>query len=196
MAYIYCADIYCDSCGEDICERRKKEIMEGKDGVRDAGGNNPTRGKPMTEEEFDAIYSDERNYDSGVYPKHADDDEESDTPQHCGSGEDCLEAEVLPSGRKIGALIGTGLTSDGVEYLKEQLKGGGEVADFWREQFSDYDIETVSVIESDRDFDEFLNDATDAVARMWKDRGGKELSLAYERDLHVAIMSFFAGKRG
>ena len=70
------------------------------------------------------------------YPKYMSDDEESDSPQHCAAGEDCLECEILPSGHKIGALLSTNLTSDGVEYVKEQVQEGGEVAEFWREKFS------------------------------------------------------------
>lgn len=60
---------------------------------------------------------------------------ESDSPCHCGSHEDCLEAETLPSGRKIGALLSTSLTSYGIEYVKEAVADGGEVSEFWRQAF-------------------------------------------------------------
>lgn len=121
MARIYNADCYCDACGKAIEADRKAEIMK-------------ERG--FTEEEFQDHYGDERHYDSSEYPKYADDDEESDCPQHCGNHADCLEAEVLPSGHKIGCLIGTSLTSDGLDYLKEAIAEGGEVAEFWYQQFS------------------------------------------------------------
>lgn len=125
MARIYNADIYCDACGKAIEADRKAALMNGDGGKT-----------KLTEEEFDAIYGNEHNYDSGEYPKYADDDEEADSPQHCGNHADCLNAEVLPSGYKIGCLIGTSLTSDGLDYLKEAIAEGGEVAEFWYKQFS------------------------------------------------------------
>lgn len=114
--YIFQADCFCDSCGKAI----KADL--------DAKGLTPDDPEK------------ERTYDSDEYPKYADDDDASDCPQHCGSHEHCLEAEVLPSGRKIGALIGTNLTSDGIEYVKEKVAEGGEVADFWRERFDYIDF--------------------------------------------------------
>jgi hypothetical protein len=113
MAYIYCADIYCDSCGEAI-----KEDL-------DQRGLTP------------ADPSDEYTYDSDEYPKQVGDDGESDCPQHCGNHGECLEAIELDSGFKIGAPIGE-LTLDGVEYLREAIAEGGEVAEFWEEHYSDY----------------------------------------------------------
>jgi len=111
MAYIYMADIYCDSCGEKL----KEEL--------DCLGETPKDPE------------DHYSYDSDYYPKWCSDDEESDSPQHCGNHERCLEAVELPSGRKIGALISTSLTSEGVDYLKDMVSEGGEVADFWKEEF-------------------------------------------------------------
>lgn len=114
MAYIYNADIFCDSCGEKI----KTDILAtatAEDKVR---------------------FDDEREYDSDEFPKWAIDESETDSPQHCGSGEDCLECEVLPSGDKIGKLIGTSLTSDGIEYVREQIANSrSEVTDFWEQNF-------------------------------------------------------------
>lgn len=110
--YIYQADCYCDDCGEAIKERL------------DAEGKTPEH----PDNEF--------TYDSDDYPKACGDDEESDSPQHCGCHDDCINAEVLPSGRKIGRLIGTSLTSEGVKYVQEYINEGGEVSEFWLEQFS------------------------------------------------------------
>lgn len=114
MAAIYAADIFCDSCGDDI---RQRITTSGK------APKNP---------------EDETTYDSGEFPKCANDDDETDSPQHCGSGEDCLEAETLSDGSKIGKLIGTNLTEEGVEYTREQIASGGLVAEFWADQFGDY----------------------------------------------------------
>ena len=80
----------------------------------------------------------ETSYDSDEFPKFAADSGESDCPQHCGAGEDCLEAIELPSGRKVGALLSTDLTDDGVRYTQEAIAVGGEVAELWAEEFSHY----------------------------------------------------------
>lgn len=130
MAYIYQADLWCDSCGRAICERLDKE------------GKTPDNP------------ADERSYDSDDYPKYVGDPGESDCPDHCASLETCLEAETLPSGTKIGALLGTDLTSEGVEYVKEAIQRGGEVAEFWREQFAAYDL-------GDREEDDEYDDEDD-----------------------------------
>lgn len=181
MAFIYNADIFCDSCGKAIKASRKKQLLAGDGGKTG-----------LTEEEFDAVYGDERNYDSDEYPKSADDDDATDCPQHCGSHENCLEAEVLPSGTKIGKLIGTNLTSDGIEYVKEQVAEGGEVADFWREQF-DY-IDFPKNVNNPSDYDDFLDDATHAVHDMWVERGGKKLDTDDLYALNDVLTEFFKDK--
>lgn len=111
MPAIYQADVWCDSCAQEIRERLQKVRVDHID------------------------EDDERSYDSDEFPKRMGDDEESDSPQHCGSGEECLEAETLPSGRKVGALFGS-LTSDGIEYVKDAIVEGGEVAEFWRVHYT------------------------------------------------------------
>ena len=110
MSFIYAADLWCDSCGRAI---RKQLRREGR------GSSNPS-------------------YDSNDYPECVGNPGESDCPQHCGAGEDCLEAIELPSGRKIGALLSTELTGDGVRYTQEAIAAGGEVAKLWAEEFSHY----------------------------------------------------------
>lgn len=112
MPAIYQADCWCDSCADEIRERLRAEMPPG----------------------FDE--DDERSYDSGEFPKYMGNDEESDCPQHCASGADCLECETLLSGDKIGCLLSTNLTSFGAECVKEAVAEGGEVAEFWRERFS------------------------------------------------------------
>lgn len=112
MAYIFCADIYCDDCGEAICQHLKAE------------GKAPAN-------------LCERSYDSDDFPKHCGNDEESDCPDHCATGEDCPNAITLPSGGKVGYLFGE-LTADGVNYVKEAIAEGGEVAELWAEHYADY----------------------------------------------------------
>ena len=111
MPAIYQAETWCDSCAADIKKRIKAE------------GHAP------------ASPDDETTFDSDEYPKWMDENECADTPQHCGSGEDCLEAEKLPSGTKIGKLLSNELTDDGVQYVREYIEEGGEVSEWWREQF-------------------------------------------------------------
>ena len=117
MAYIYCADVWCDDCGKAICKQLQ------------ADGNAP------------ANPDDEYTFDSDEYPKRACDDEESDSPQHCAAGEDCLNAIMLPSGGKVGYLFGE-LTAVGVEYVKEAIAENSaywnEIAELWEEYYADY----------------------------------------------------------
>ena len=111
--FIYQADVFCDDCGLAI---RAAIAAEGK------APENP---------------DDEHSYDSDEFPKGPyPDDEESDSPQHCGNGESCFNAVELPSGHKIGMLLSTSLTDEGVRYLKEAIEEGGEVAEFWQQEFS------------------------------------------------------------
>jgi hypothetical protein len=112
MPYIYAADLWCDSCGEAI----KADILS----------------KASPAEMETPVWQD----DSDVFPQYVGEDTgESDSPSHCGSGETCLECETLPSGRKIGALLSTSLTREGETYVKEKVREGGEVAEFWKSAF-------------------------------------------------------------
>ena len=113
MAYIYAADIFCDACGSEI---RKRIFDE---------GNAPES------------FGDETSYDSDEFPKRCGDDEEADCPTNCGNADRCLEAEILPSGDKIGKQFGE-LTSVGVDYLLVAIANGGEIAEFWAEHYADY----------------------------------------------------------
>lgn len=112
MVTIYQADVWCDSCGRAI-----------EADLRAAGKAPPDYGPP---------------WDTDDWPSHGHPGEATDCPQHCGSGEDCLEAEVLPSGRKVGAVLGDELTEYGVDYVREAVQEGGEVAELWAEVFADY----------------------------------------------------------
>jgi len=125
MAYIYKADVWCDDCGKAICERLTRE------------------GKAPTDP------TDEWTFDSDDYPKRAGDDDEADSPQHCAAGEHCINAIELPSGGKVGLLLGE-LTRDGVEYVKEAIAdAAGEactwcktVTDLWQQHYRErgYDV--------------------------------------------------------
>ena len=113
MAYIYQADIYCNSCGEVICDDLT---------IEDRAPADP---------------DDEFSFNSDQYPKQVRDDKESDYPQNCSEGKHCLEAEILSGGQRIGKQMGS-LTRDGVKYLKNVIAKGGEVAEFWAEHYEAY----------------------------------------------------------
>lgn len=111
--YIYQADCWCNSCGKAICDRIAAEGFAPEDP------------------------DDERTFDSDEYPKYCGEDEESDGPQHCAAMDECLEAEVLSDGSRVGALLSTSLTTYGVDHLKEMVAEGGNPAlhEFWKSQF-------------------------------------------------------------
>lgn len=114
-AYIYQADIFCEACGEAI----REEIIQEKLAPPDP--------------------SDEASYDSDEFPKgpFPDGGGEADSPQHCGAGEECLDAIELSDGHKVGAWLENALTTDGIEYVKEAIQGGGEVAELWADFYSE-----------------------------------------------------------
>lgn len=114
-SYIYCADIYCEDCAKAIMARLLKES-----------------GKKLED------YEDGYTYDSDEFPKGPYEDEESDTPQHCACGSDCVNAITLSDGTKVGDWLENELTQDGVNYVKEAIEKGGEVADLWAEWYKDY----------------------------------------------------------
>lgn len=162
MAYIYAADVYCDSCGKDICKRianekaaefSREEVIELLESISIACNDEESTSllraalaENYLDGNLDWEFSDENNYDSENYPKSGNDDDESDSPQHCGAGEDCLEAEELSDGSKIGCLIGTNLTDEGVETVKRMVaedkttNSNPAYAAFLRERFNDIDF--------------------------------------------------------
>lgn len=137
MAAIFQADIWCDDCADCIKEQIATEIWnEGENATLPDG----TITRKLWEnticpglfglEDLDAYLRDmdERNYDSYDYPKWCDDNEESDTPQHCASGEHCMNYGELPDGFKYGYFFGNELTTEGEEYVKEAVRDGGDIA--------------------------------------------------------------------
>lgn len=115
--YIYQADNFCDDCAKRIMADLDKQ------------GLTPPNVK------------DESSYDSDNFPKYGGPDNdhgESDSPCHCGKGEKCPNAVIL-RGRKIGMLLGTNLTQEGVEYVGNAIGEEGseknEVTRFWARVF-------------------------------------------------------------
>lgn len=112
MPYAYCADLYCDDCGNAMRE------------AIDETGRGPD--DP----------SDEASYDSDDYPKWVSADDETDSPFHCGSGDGCPNAtDGIPP------LVTERLTADGVAYVREAIEsadGNPAVLAMWAEEFADY----------------------------------------------------------
>ena len=143
MAGIYQADVFCDDCINEIKDRLAAEWFESisRDGLPDGAD---------IEDGFESVADlndylrgmDERNYDSDQYPKWCSDDEESDCPEHCGSHEDCLNAEELSDGTKCGHCFGNSLTSDGADYVvsavnEDRLAGdtGSVACELWADVY-------------------------------------------------------------
>lgn len=93
--YIYCADVYCEACGNDICRRLNDTIGE------------PAEFRPA------------KVPDSNVYPVECNDNGESDCPQHCGSGAECLDPTIIDNfvNDPVGKFLENDLTADGVAYV-------------------------------------------------------------------------------
>jgi hypothetical protein len=106
--YMYQADLYCNRCGIDIRKRLRRE------------GKRPSA-------------------DSGEWPqRHFNGGGEADTPQHCGSGEDCLQPLEL-GGNKFGCWLENQLTDEGKAYVRDRIAGdpAGQnvVTQFWAEAY-------------------------------------------------------------
>ena len=140
MAGIYNSDIHCNDCMEYIKRRIASGILAGAD---DTGLWELI--EYSADDSIDDIVGqldqlEEDCYDSNEYPKWCPDDAESDSPQHCGSGADCINAEYLGVWR-VGYCFGNSLTSDGEEYVKRAVREGGEVAELWAVQYDYLDFE-------------------------------------------------------
>lgn len=126
MAVIYCADIYCDACGDDIKRRIARDLWNNRDDFDGLIAIEACRCVEDIELALDEM--DERSYDSNEYPKWCSDDEESDCPQHCGSHGNCLDPYVDTDGEKYGHFFGNDLTTEGYEYVvntvREDRKSG------------------------------------------------------------------------
>lgn len=67
---------------------------------------------------------DEGAYDSDDFPKgpYPDGGGKADSPQHCDCGAECINAEELPDGSKVGAFLENDLTDEGRTYVEEACK--------------------------------------------------------------------------
>lgn len=149
MAAIWRADIYCDDCAARIVDSIVTFLWAGS---KFNGGNGEFTPDGRVEIKDFATRADlvnyldnmdDREYDSDDYPKWCSDYEESDCPQHCGSGPDCISAEELPDGSKVGYFFGNALTTDGEEYVKEAIRAGSDVARLiWAVEYDYLELES------------------------------------------------------
>jgi hypothetical protein len=111
MAYIYQADVWCDSCGEHIKAELDRENK--------------------TPEDVD----DESSFDSDEYPKHYDaESEESDGPENCADG----RCGGFSNGSSYGTFLQNQLTQEGYRYLKGMLDGHGATLPEYAKEWADY----------------------------------------------------------
>jgi hypothetical protein len=115
---IYAADIWCADCAELIGLRLIN------------GGNAPDNP------------DDQYSYDSDEFPKDCDVSCESDSPEHCAAGEDCINAIEFDD-FKIGCWLENDLTTHGEDYVVEAVQEGrtggcdNKVTELWA-AFYDY----------------------------------------------------------
>jgi len=147
MAAIYCADIFCDDCADDIRRRIAEELFDDVSRIGTPDGADFDEPFESVDDLDDYMrHMDERLYDSGDYPKYCSDDETSDSPQHCGSHDDCINAHVMSDGSKIGYCFGNELTTDGEDYVKEAVRDGdddGVAREVWAVEYDYIDFEGV-----------------------------------------------------
>ena len=118
---IYEADVWCEDCAEVIKQR-----------IRDEG---------FAPEDED----DQRSYDSDEFPKDCDVSCESDCPEHCAGGENCINAHEFANGFKCGVWLENDLTTYGVEYVKDAVRNGGCVSELWAEYYDWIDFPAILV---------------------------------------------------
>jgi len=127
QVYVYQGNLYCKDCGETIQEN-------------------------LAEIDLSPAHPDmEDTYDSDEFPKgpYSNGGGESDYPQHCGAGPNCVNAIELSSGRRIGVWLENPLTLIGVEYVQDEISREGlsgfvrgltasrEVVELWAEYYAD-----------------------------------------------------------
>lgn len=153
MAYVYQADIYCDRCGKAIWKEFDQPTWDAIRILRDAFKALPEESDdPDICASWDTLTNaidhltfpsdmDESTYDSDDFPQYADDDSESDSPLHCGSHDTCLDAiNLTRDGEpfKVGAIIGSNLTREGVEYVRDAIleRPSDELMILWGAQYN------------------------------------------------------------
>ena len=100
--YTYAADTYCADCGGDI---RRRLTLEGK--------------APEDPDQFETYESDD--FPKGPFNRQMS---ESDSPNHCGAGGDCLNAVEHHHGSRavrVGVFMENPLTDVGMAYVRQSV---------------------------------------------------------------------------
>ena len=142
--YMYQADLWCVACGEKI---KSQLLREGK---------------------YPDDPDDESSYDSDEFPKWFMECGEADSPRHCSSWERCVNVHRLSDGTRVGCWLENELTPDGVEYVREAIRTGGALAEFWLECYRDWypalqKVDDGDDDDEDEDDDDFDYDDDDMV---------------------------------
>lgn len=118
--YIYCADLYCEDCADEIKSRILADVTARLNPKIDAAIRrlendlgikvSDKTWERINDRAIKAAMPDPDNCDSGEYPRYAgaDGGGESDSPQYCGSCHEFLENP---------------LTADGTAYIRENQCG-------------------------------------------------------------------------
>lgn len=202
MAAIYCADVYCDECADRI----KYDVVDallGSDGSFDPDGllglidpddmAEAASGNSRHEQILEIVgYIDDlggHGFDSDEYPKDCDDDEESDSPQHCGSHAECIDYEELKDGTRVGHFFRNSLTTDGEDYVREAVRDGeegGVARELWMPEYDYIDFE-----DDEEEFDEpEEGDITTEDHRRFYQYGKLVLDLDEDDDHEAAVREF------
>lgn len=122
MAGIYDADIYCDDCTDAIKRRLAYDLWHSGISSECPDGTKVAEFDSLADLDAYLRSMDERTYDSDAYPKWCRDLEESDCPQHCAAGADCLNCIECSDGSDYGYFFGNSLTSEGENYVRETVR--------------------------------------------------------------------------
>lgn len=121
MGAIYTADVWCDGCADKIKEDIASDLWDNRQNAVCPDGTNVNEFASCAALHNYLCGMDERDYDSGEFPKYCDEDDESDCPEHCAGGPNCENPTVLSDGYKVGKFFGNNLTGDGANYVKEMV---------------------------------------------------------------------------
>ncbi len=92
-------------------------------------------GKAIHERIMSKMAFNSDDFPKGPYP---DGGGESDSPQHCAAGPDCLNAIEFDDGVKIGAWLENKLTEKGIKYVNNAITKGSEISEMWADYYRDY----------------------------------------------------------
>ena len=142
MAAIFAADTWCEDCADSIRSRIAAELWDMPVPRTMPDWSDDTDFQDLDELRDYLDSMDERTYDSDDYPKYCSEDDESDSPMHCGDIFNCLNPIEFSDGSNCAYFFGNDLTSDGEEYVKNAVNEGrisgtdNKVTELWADCYS------------------------------------------------------------